>query len=166
METKPHLGDKEFVGPVKNTGAAAPEKAAVAGLGAGVRAAGSFKYKLSLNGVPIGWLGKGGSQGMWAEVVKNESDAVSLEWYYSGGDYLRIAGTAYNWMMTWSGGLSGYPVAFNDWPHANVWKESGGSLIAADSGAPVSLYSSDVAWLYANKDYKALEFTKVLAAGA
>ena len=160
METKPHLGDKEFVGTVKNTGTAASEKVASKAEG------GAFRYRLSLNGVQIGWLGKGGSQGMWAEVVKNESDAISLEWYtYSGVNYLRIAGTSSGWWMTWSGGLSGHPVAFNTWPYANGWKESGGQLIAADSGATVGQYSSDLAWLYANKDYTPLEFNRVVAAG-
>src|SRR4051794_9411886 len=119
METKPHLGDQEFAGALKNN-SPAPN---------------TFKYKLSLNGAPIGWIGRGGSfGGMWAEVVPNESDAVTLEWYtYYGVDYLRIPGYGY---MTWSGGRAGHPVAFNTWSYANGWKEEGGHLVAVDSGAP------------------------------
>jgi hypothetical protein len=152
METKPHLGNNEFAGPVKNVGLAPGTE-------------GTFKFKLSLNGVPIGWMGKGGSQSMWARLVKEEKDAVPLEWYsHDGIDYLRIPGTGYKWMLTWSDGLSGKPIAFNDWAHANGWEEEGGHLIAADSGQKVSVYDTDVGWLYANSNYKVIEFFKVAIA--
>jgi len=148
LETNPHVGDKQFVGTEKNTGPA-PQ---------GLKAVGTFKYRLSLNGAPIGWLGKGGSQSMWAEVVPNEKDAVNLQWYaYNGVNYLMIEGFGY---MTWSGGLSGAPVAFNTWAYANGWKEEGGRLIAIDSGAPLSEYRTDVPWLYANKDYSVVGVTR------
>jgi hypothetical protein len=149
LETTPHAGDKQFVSAVKITGPA-PE---------GLKGLGTFKYRLSLNGAPIGWLGKGGSQSMWATVVQNEKDAVILEWYaYSGVNYLNLKNFGY---MTWSGGLSGAPVAFNTWPYANGWKEEGGRLIAVDSGAPLSEYRTDVPWLYANKDYSAVGVARV-----
>ena len=46
MPDTPHEGVGAFAGDAKNT---APQPAAVAG--------GTFKFKLALNGVPIGWLG-------------------------------------------------------------------------------------------------------------
>lgn len=148
METKPHLGNAAFAGAPKNA----------------VAAPGTFKFKVSLNGVNQGWMGKGGSQDMWARVVKSESDAVLLEWYaYNSVDYLRIPGTGYSWMLTWSGGLAGHPVAFNTWSYANGWKLDGGHLIAVDSNAPVSIYDTDNPWMYANSDYKVLDFALVNA---
>jgi hypothetical protein len=147
VETAPHAGDKEFVSAVRNNDAAP------------VKGVGTFKYKLSLNGAPIGWMGKGGSQSMWAMVVPEEKDAVVLQWYaYNGANYLDLKDFGY---MTWSNGLSGQPVAFNTWPYANGWKEQGGLLVAIDSGAPVSLYRSDVAWLYANSSYSAVGVARV-----
>jgi hypothetical protein len=72
LEKAPHAGDKQFAGAIK-TSDPAPQ---------GV---GTFKYQVSLNGAPIGWLGKGGSQSMWALVVPDENDAVILQWYAYGG---------------------------------------------------------------------------------
>jgi hypothetical protein len=145
LETAPHAGDKQFAGAIK-TSDPAPQ---------GV---GTFRYRLSLNGAPIGWLGKGGSQNIWALVVPDENDAVILQRYaYGGANYLTIPGFGY---MTWSGSLSGNPVAFNTWAYANGWKEEGSLLIAVDSGAPLSVYRSDVPWLYANPSYSVVGVTR------
>ncbi len=148
METNPHLGNAEFAGSPKNVG----------------EAPGTFKFKVSLNGVDQGWVGKAGSQNMWARVVKSEGDAVLFEWYsYNNVGYLRNPGTCYKWMVTWSNGLAGKPVAFNTWDYANGWKLEGGHLVAVDKKEPVSLYNTDDPWLYVNKDYKVLDFTLVKA---
>jgi hypothetical protein len=145
LETTPHAGDKQFAGAPKTTDPTPKD-------------VGTFKYQISLNGTPIGWLGKAGSQSMWARVVPNESDAVILQWYaYGGINYLTIPGFGY---MTWSGGLSGKPVAFSTWAYANGWKEEGGHLIAVDSGEALSEYRSDVPWLYANSSYSAVGVTR------
>jgi hypothetical protein len=155
MPADPHAGEQPFVGDPKNS---APAPQALAGT-AGAVAGDTFNYRLSLNGVNIGWLGRAGAQGMWACVVPNQADAVPLQWYaYSGVTYLRIPGFGY---MTWSGGLSGQPIAFNTWAYANGWMESGGELIATDSKQPLSEYSTDSIWLYANGTYSALGVTRV-----
>lgn len=149
VENNPHIGDQAFAGVTRNAAAAPPTLNALA----------TFRYRLTLNGAPIGWFGKGGSQSMWAQVTQNESEAVRLQWYaYGGVTYLTIPNFGY---MTWSGGLSGKPVAFNTWPYANGWKEENGLLIAVDSKEALSIYRSDVPWLYANSGYSVVGVTRV-----
>lgn len=156
MRTNPHAGDKQFVGPTKNTDPApqAPQAS---------QDAPQFKFRLSLRDrVPIGSLGKSGSQDMWARIVPNENDAVCMNWYDdSKGNrpdhYLLLKGFGY---MTWST-ISGNPLAFNTYPYANRWKWVGNELVAADSGAPLSQYQ-DWKWVYANAGYKPLQIEVVV----
>jgi hypothetical protein len=56
--------------------------------------------------------------------------------------------------MTWSGGLSGYPVAFNTWAYANRWDMDNrngkqATFFADDSKRPLSKYQG-LNWIYAN----------------
>ena len=99
--------------------------------------------------------GVGGAQGIWASVVDTKEQAAPFQWYpYSGTTYLFDPNGCY---MTWSGGLSGRPVACNTWPYANGWKLEGNRLIAADSNQALSRYSGGTSWLYANNDYTVLD---------
>jgi hypothetical protein len=147
---KPHVADKEFVGASKNKG---PEPPSTQGIG-------QFKLQLSLNGSPIGYFGLGGNQSYWGCVVQNEKDAtVMSEYAYNGHNYLKSAAGYY---MTWSGSLSGNPIAFNYWSYANGWKTVGSELIPDDKpDGAMSLYSSDTGWLYANSGYSVLGVKKV-----
>jgi|SRR5947209_1339298 len=147
---KPHVADKEFVGASKTEGPEPPSAQAI----------GQFRLQLTLNGSPIGWFGLGGNQNYWGRVVTNEKDAtVMSEYAYNGHNYLKWAAGYY---MTWSGSLSGNPIAFNYWSYANGWKLAGSELIPDDKpDAPMSLYSSDTGWLYANSSYSILGVKKV-----
>src|SRR5689334_2912101 len=110
---KPNMGDKEFAGAARNEG---PEPPRAQGIG-------QFKLQLTLNGTPIGWFGLGGVGSYWGSVVTNEKDAtVMSEYAYNGHNYLKSAAGYY---MTWSGTLSGNPIAFNYWSYANGWKTAG-----------------------------------------
>jgi hypothetical protein len=124
-----------------------------------------FKFRLSMSDgtdrYTIGWLGKAGTQDMWACVVPDEIDAVIMRWWIPDND--PAGGPQYLWIenfgyMTWSGGLPGYPVAFNTWAYANKWDMIPGTgvqaaVIAADSKAPLCQYqvgTSPLKWIYAN----------------
>ena len=74
-----HEGVPEFVGDVKNT---APEPTSVSG--------DTFKFKLAVKGVPIGWLGLGGH--VWACVVDSKAAAALLTWYTHGGTTYLVSG--------------------------------------------------------------------------
>lgn len=149
MESNPHAGTGEFSGGLTNT---APEPQA--------RAIGQFKLKLARNGIHIGWVGLGGSEAMWMEVVPDEKDATTWEWYNdTSGDYLKNPA----WVSgygTWSTSLAGAPCACNNWLHAGTWKLKGGHLVAGN-GNTVGQYKTDLPWLYANSNYTPLEVTAV-----
>jgi hypothetical protein len=144
METKPHEGSGVFEGQERQKSSVRP---------------GTFKLKLSLKGVTIGWLGRGGSEGIWVKVVPNEADAVPLEWYaYNKVNYLMEYGFGY---MTWSG-LSGHPVAINSWSYACGFTLEGERLFpTGHPDMPLSLYDSNKGWLYANGSYSILGVTLV-----
>ena len=149
MESNPHDGTGAFSGGMTNTA----EEPAAAG------AVGQFKFKLARNGIHIGWIGLGGSQQLWMEVVAEESDAATWEWYNdTSGDYLKNPAWT-NGYGTWSGTLLGHPCACNDWAHAGTYKVADGHLYAGD--ATVGQYKSDLPWLYANSSYTPLQVTTV-----
>ena len=107
---KPSVANQEFVGASRNEGSEPPS----------VQGIGQFKLQLTLNGSPIGWFGLGGTGSYWGCVVTNEKDATIMsEYAYNGHNYLKSAAGYY---MTWSGTLSGSPIAFNYWSYANGWK--------------------------------------------
>jgi len=147
---KPSVANQEFVGASRNKGSEPPS----------VQGIGQFKLQLTLNGSPIGWFGLGGTGSYWGCVVTNEKDATIMsEYAYNGHNYLKSAAGYY---MTWSGTLSGSPIAFNYWSYANGWKLVGSELIPDDKpDGKMSLYSSDSGWLYANSGYSVLGVKKV-----
>jgi hypothetical protein len=120
MEATPHAGDNQFIGAPKND-SPAPD--------ANVKSWSPLVYvRLYLAEGFYGYLGKSGSQNMWACVVQHKNDAVIIDQVLGKGlaNYFWIKDFGY---MTWSGGLSGNPVAFNSWAYANMWKfDSGGAL--------------------------------------
>jgi hypothetical protein len=102
---------------------------------------------------------------MWALIVPDEEAAVAMEWVrwperdYKEHPYVWIKDFGY---MTWSSGLSGYPVAFNTWAYANRWdmrppNGDKATIIADDSKRPLSKYQGSP-WIYANTgpDYRTL----------
>lgn len=143
MTTKPHQGVGAFVGEVRNSGSSP---------------VGSFQLKLSLNGVDAGWVGRGGSQGIWAMIVDQQS-ASTFQWYgYKGVNYLIIPDFGY---MTWSG-LSGNPIAINSWAYACGFTLNNGQLYpTGNPEMPMSVYDTSNPWLYANGGYSVLEVTRV-----
>ena len=145
MSTKPFTGEGPFVGVVKNS-VPAPEI---------LSDIPHSCFRLSFNGKTIGWLGTGGSSKMWAVVVSTKSQAQPWNPYnpgYHGPAYYISAGDNSGNYMTWSGGLSGAPVAFNGWAYANKWQTIDKQLFASDSNEPLSTYGvpSVGSWLYAN----------------
>jgi len=144
MTTKPHEAAGAFVGEVRNTGSSP---------------LGTFQLKLTLNRVDCGWVGRGGSQGIWATIV-DQADAQTFQWYaYGGVTYLIIPNFGY---MTWSGGLSGSPIAINSWAYACGWDLQNGQLYpTGHPDMPMSVYDTNKGWLYANNGYSILGVTRV-----
>jgi hypothetical protein len=148
MVEKTFAGDVPFLGGAKNSASPPP---ALQGA-----AKGMFVLKLSYNGVDIGYFGTGGTGGIWAKIVSTQTEARRLQWYpYAGKDYISDGGSMY---MTWSG-LSGGPVAVNDWAYACEWQITDGRLIAKDNANQLAQYSGSSEWLYANNNYNVLHVT-------
>jgi hypothetical protein len=117
-------------------------------------AVGTFKLELLLNGVTLGFLGQD-SNG-WAVLVKDQSQALSLEWYpYNSVNYIRIAGSSNYMSVGTTAGHNGY-VGFYGWWGAAGWTVNGGNLISSVNGQKMSIYSPDNGYIYCWNDYTVL----------
>ncbi len=97
---------------------------------------GTFKIQLLLNGVTQGYLGQ--NDNGWAVLVKDESQALSLEWYpYNNVNYIRISGSSSYMSVGTSAAHNGY-VGFYGWLGAAGWTFTGGNLISSVNGQKMS----------------------------
>jgi hypothetical protein len=118
-------------------------------------ATGTFKIKLSLNGVVQGYLGQNG--GEWA-VLADANGALSLEWYpYNSVNYIRRVGTS-RYMSVGSVGVNNGYVGFYAWSGAGGWTLQGTRLKGLN-GQAMSIYSKDNAYIYCWDEYTVLDVT-------
>lgn len=116
---------------------------------------GTFKVKLMLNGVFVGYLGQNSTG--WAVLATNEGDAVSLEWYpYDGVEYIRIAGSSAYMSVGTTPANNAY-VGFYGWSGASGWTLSGRRLTSAVNEQKMSIYSTDNAYIFCWDEYSVLD---------
>jgi hypothetical protein len=105
----------------------------------------SQKMQLFAKGASIGWLGENGDQ--WC-IVTSEDAAVSLSPYvYDGVLYYRNAADTSRYLSV----SDGYNyVGFYNWTGARGWTLNGDVLTSLYTNEPLSYWSSDNGYVYAN----------------
>lgn len=118
---------------------------------AGRTSGGTFQLALSRDGIPLGWLGKNGSD--WAVLTPDRKEAIALELYpYNGVNYYRIRGTSR--YLSVSGDAY---VGFYNWVGARGFTRNGSQFISNHNGQKLSLYSRENGYLYAWDSYSVLD---------